>query len=443
MILVMNSDKINNNEKVEEKEELTPEQIRRRKQLLIFPLFFLVFAGGMYLIFAPSASDKEKENEGLGYNAELPMPKEEGIISDKKGAYEKDEFESMQHQKRRTLQDMSFAFDGTDDSSSDGQKTGSSNSEAPSSAKIQSSVYAYQNVNRQVSSFYEAAPQIDQEAEQRQLELEWRLQELERKEEERKQTQQIAEDQLALMEKSYQMAAKYMPATTQGQIAEPIQPTEEVQAAPVSPVSNKNPISVSRIQEQVVSSLPVQMSDSAFIAEYSKPRNTEFHSIERNEPDEKRNGVYATIYRTVTLTDGQGVQLRLAETVQVGGRLIPKGTVVSGTAKISGERVDILVASILLDGHILPVELAAYDMDGRKGVSVPGSAEMNAAKEMAANMVLNMGTSISITDNAASQIAADLSKGVIQGASQYLSKKMRTVKVTLKAGHRVLLISDK
>lgn len=439
----MNSEKINRNEKAEEKKELTPEQIRRRKQLLIFPVFFLVFAGAMYLIFAPSASDKEKENEGLGYNAELPMPKEEGIISDKKGAYEKDEFESMQQQKRRTLQDMSFAFDGTNDSSSDGQKTGSSNSEAPSSAKIQSSVYAYQNVNRQVSSFYEPAPQMDQEAEQRQLELEWRLQELERKEEERKQTQQIAEDQLALMEKSYQMAAKYMPATTQGQIAEPIQPTEEVQATPVSPASNKTPISVSRIQEQVVSSLPVQMSDSAFIAEYSKPRNTGFHSIERNEPDEKRNGVYATIYRTVTLTDGQGVQLRLAETVQVGGRLIPKGTVVSGTAKISGERVDILVESILLDGNILSVELAAYDMDGRKGVSVPGSAEMNAAKEMAANMGQNMGTSISITDNAASQIAADLSKGVIQGASQFLSKKMRTVKVTLKAGHRVLLISDK
>jgi conjugative transposon TraM protein len=129
--------------------------------------------------------------------------------------------------------------------------------------------------------------------------------------------------------------------------------------------------------------------------------------------------------------------------VQVGSRLIPKGTVVSGTAKISGERVDIHVSSILLDGNILPVELAAYDMDGRKGVSVPGSLEMNAAKEMAANMGQNMGTSISITDNATSQIAADLSKGVIQGASQYLSKKLRTVKVTLKAGHRVLLISDK
>lgn len=437
----MSSDKINKTEGAEVKQELTPEQIRKRKQLLIFPLFFLVFAGVMYLIFAPSGKDKENENQGLGYNAELPMPKEEGIISDKKGAYEKDEFERTQEQKRRNLQDMSFAFGETNGSTFEQQKANTTSSEPAPSAKIQSSVQAYQDVNRQISSFNEPAPRIDEEAEQRQLELEWRLQELERKEEERKQRQRIAEDQLTLMEKSYQMAAKYMPQTSQEQTTEPAQKAEESRIS--SSGNNKNTISVSRIQQQIVSSLPVQMSDSAFIAEYSKPRNIGFNSLKNETDDEAGNGVYATIYRTVTLTDGQGVQLRLTEAVQVGSRLIPKGTVVSGTAKISGERVDIHVASILLDGNILPVELAAYDMDGRKGVSVPGSLEMNAAKEMAANMGQNMGTSISITDNATSQIAADLSKGVIQGASQYLSKKLRTVKVTLKAGHRVLLISDK
>lgn len=437
----MSSDKINKTETAEVKQELTPEQIRKRKQLLIFPLFFLVFAGVMYLIFAPSGKDKENENQGLGYNAELPMPKEEGIISDKKGAYEKDEFERTQEQKRRNLQDMSFAFGETNGSSFERQKANTTSSEPAPSAKIQSSVQAYQDVNRQLSNFYEPAPRIDEEAEQRQLELEWRLQELERKEEERKQTQRIVEDQLALMEKSYQMAAKYMPQTSQGQTTEPAQKAEESRVS--SSGNNKNTISVSRIQQQIVSSLPVQMSDSAFIADYSKPRNIGFNSLKNETEDEAGNGVYATIYRTVTLTDGQGVQLRLTEAVQVGSRLIPKGTVVSGTAKINGERVDIHVASILLDGNILPVELAAYDMDGRKGISVPGSLEMNAAKEMAANMGQNMGTSISITDNATSQIAADLSKGVIQGASQYLSKKLRTVKVTLKAGHRILLISDK
>ena len=52
-------------------------------------------------------------------------------------------------------------------------------------------------------------------------------------------------------------------------------------------------------------------------------------------------------------------------------------------------------------------------------------------------------SSISISTDAGAQTASDLGKGVIQGVSQYITKKMRTVKVTLKAGHRLLLHSPK
>lgn len=433
----------NKKEAGEAKKELTPEQLRKHKQLLVLPLFFLVFAGAMYLIFAPSGKDKEKQKAGLGYNTELPMPKEEAIISDKKDAYEKEEFERKQQEKRRTLQDLAFVFEDESGQSASQEQFHYGNQDETPSSRIQSSVYAYQDVNRQLGNFYEPVSEKDEEAEQRQLELEWRLQELERKEEERKETRKIAEDQLALMEKSYQMAAKYMPPTGQGQVTEAIQRTEERESAPVSSGNSKSTIIVSQVQEQVVSSLPVQMSDSAFVSEYSKPRNMGFISVTGNKDSEQRNGIFASVYKTVTLSDGQGVQLRLMEEVRAGNHLVPKGTVVSGTVKIGGERTEVFIPSILLDGNIIPVELAAYDLDGRKGISVPGSAEMNALKEMAANMGQNMGTSISITDNAGSQIASDLSKGVIQGASQYLSKKLRTEKVTLKAGHKVLLLSDK
>ena len=46
-----------------------------------------------------------------------------------------------------------------------------------------------------------------------------------------------------------------------------------------------------------------------------------------------------------------------------------------------------------------------------------------------------------ISTDAGAQIASDVGKGVLQGVSQYITKRMRTVKVTLKAGHRVLLHS--
>ena len=69
--------------------------------------------------------------------------------------------------------------------------------------------------------------------------------------------------------------------------------------------------------------------------------------------------------------------------------------------------------------------------------------EMNALTEMAGNMSQTSGTSIMLTQNAGQQVAADLSRGVVQGISGYFAKKVRTPKVTLKAGHQVFLVSKK
>ena len=45
--------------------------------------------------------------------------------------------------------------------------------------------------------------------------------------------------------------------------------------------------------------------------------------------------------------------------------------------------------------------------------------------------------------DAKAQLASDLGKGLIQGTSQYIAKKMRTVKVHLKSNYRVMLYADK
>lgn len=52
------------------KKELTPRQIQMRKKLVVFPLFFLAFAGCMWLIFSPG--EKEREEPSAGFNTELP-----------------------------------------------------------------------------------------------------------------------------------------------------------------------------------------------------------------------------------------------------------------------------------------------------------------------------------------------------------------------------------
>ena len=49
------------------------------------------------------------------------------------------------------------------------------------------------------------------------------------------------------------------------------------------------------------------------------------------------------------------------------------------------------------NGIIIPVELTVHDNDGQAGIFIPGSMEASAAKEMAANLGQNLGTSISLS----------------------------------------------
>ena len=118
---------------------------------------------------------------------------------------------------------------------------------------------------------------------------------------------------------------------------------------------------------------------------------------------------------------------------------MPRNTVVTGEARVQGERLEVRVTSLEYGGTIMPVELTVFDSDGQEGVFIPNSMEVSAAKEVAANMGSSLGSSINISTDAGAQLASDLGKGVIQGASQYIAKKMRAVKVHLKSGYRVML----
>ena len=218
----------------------------------------------------------------------------------------------------------------------------------------------------------------------------------------------------------------------------------ETKQVAVSSSTGKTPVCpVTQVTERVVSLLAAPLSDEEFARQYGKPRNMGFHTVGTVRNRTERNGIRACVYRTVTVSgsDGQEVGLRLLEPVQAGELYIPANTILTGTAKISGERMEITVSSIAFQGTILPVELDAYDTRGMKGIEVRGSQELTAVKEMAANMGSAMGSSINISTNAGAQLAADLGKGVIQGASQYLSTKFRTAKATLKADYELLLVS--
>ena len=165
-----------------------------------------------------------------------------------------------------------------------------------------------------------------------------------------------------------------------------------------------------------------------------------FNTVGSDLREPERNSIRAAVQQTVTLTDGGEVTFRLLEPMMAGDLLIPSGTPVTGAARINGERLTVKVSAVQHGGAVVPVDLSVYDTNGNEGIPVPGSEELNAVKEIAANMGAGMGSSITITDDAGSQLLSDLGRSAIQGVSQYVSKKMRSVKVTLKAGYSVLLL---
>ena len=58
-------------------------------------------------------------------------------------------------------------------------------------------------------------------------------------------------------------------------------------------------------------------------------------------------------------------------------------------------------------------------------------------------MSAGIGSGISITSNAGQQVAMDLTRGVLQGGTRFISQRVKAVKVKLKAGYKVLLVTKK
>ena len=406
------------------KRELTPQQVQQRRKMIVFPLMFLAFAGCMYLIFAPSGKEDVNVESVGGFNADIPLPAEDGIIADKQKAYEQAMLNRKQQDKIQSLQDFGFMGDDeTEEPQAEIDLMPEEDALPQRGGGASYSANAYRDINHQLSTFYET-PVVDEEKE----DLKRQVAELTDRLQQQQNATPTADDQMALLEKSYELAARYMNG---GQVAQ----------VPVTGSIERKPdaVAVQAVRETTVSGLQQPMSDADFIRAYSQPRNYGFNTAVGTGYAMGKNTVAACIHQDQTLTDGQAVKLRLLEPMQAGNIVVPKNTLVAGTAKVQGERLDILVSSIEYAGNIIPVELAVFDTDGQKGLSVPSSMEQEAFNEAMANIGSGLGTSISFAQSAGQQVAMDVTRGLLQGTSGYLAKKFRTVKVKLKAGYKVML----
>ena len=372
------------------------ERQKMMKYLVVMPAAILCGAVILWLLY--SSLNKSDERVGDAFNTEIPEGENDGM-KDKMSEYEAAEAAKEKETRQQTVSVLDTLTAVTPQDSDMRQ---------PSA--VETSAQAYQEVQASLDDFF--VPENNEAAQV--AELQARIDELEAQNAMAQQQQQP--DQMEMLERSDQLAAQYM--GNGGNYPPPASADDEKGKRNVQPVA--------QVSRNVVSSLSASSSRS-------------FNTSVGSSGIVNKNTIAAVVANNQSVTDGESVKLRTTEPMWVGSRLIPRNTVIVGSARVQGERLEIEISSIECEGSIYDVELQVFDSDGQEGINIPNSMESDALHEIGANMGSTMGSSINISTNTGAQIASEVGRGLINGVSQYLNKKLRTVKVHLKAGYRVML----
>lgn len=409
----------------EQQKGLSQKQQENIKKYTVFGLMFIAFAGIMYFLFAPNSEKKDTQTDAnKGMNVSIPQAAQTNLWNDKKSAYQQQQMEEERKNKKKAMANLSELFQA-DSIPSPSQRTASSRGTIQRNP-IHSSVTAYRDIHHTLDNFY---TEDNTETKALQEEVENLKKQLAIKEN----GENNVNKQLELIEKSYQIASKYLPTgTTNAQGGTSF--NSPVQNQPNNTSRRKKKLKVKAVRQyrpSVVSSLQGSFSDNSFTTAVGYQKQ------------QTKNTIKACIHKTMEIRQGESLPIRLLENVMVGTIQIPAQTVLTATPKIQGNRMLLQVASVQYEGMLLPVDLSVYDLDGQEGLFVPGTLEQNAVKEVLKS-VGNSGSSgntFSFNNSASDQLIADMGKGIIQGTSNYLNKKIQDIKIKVKAGHSLLLYS--
>ena len=191
-----------------ERKPLTEAQRLQRQKMIVLPVMVLVFIGAIWLIFAPSSETEQEPGTG-GYNTEMPDADkaDRQIIGDKLKAYEQAAMEEQLEERDHAVRQLGDMFDHETGDTADGGgfdlSTPEGKEDGSATQTIRSSAAAYRDLNATLGNFYEEPARNDAEME----ELMERISLLESELESEKEKGSTMDEQVALMEKSYELAA--------------------------------------------------------------------------------------------------------------------------------------------------------------------------------------------------------------------------------------------
>ena len=138
--------------------------------------------------------------------------------------------------------------------------------------------------------------------------------------------------------------------------------------------------------------------------------------------------------RDQKLKSGQRVTLRLLEDVVVDGVRIPANTHLAAICKV-GDRLELQVRSLEMNGRIIPLALDAYDTDGLQGIYCPETSSARASKQASQDAISTAGTTFG-------GLVGDLASTVIRTGASIARSTSGEVSVSVVSGYEFYLVKS-
>ena len=410
--------------------------LRQRKLLAVLPLLVLPFVTVMF--WALGGGKMEAANtqavEKKGFNIKLPDANlKEGLPLDKMNYYDQATLDSIKLdeliKKDPNYLSQSFQIDSTEDSSDVTFRKGSTGLNTsvyrdPNEEKVHQKLEALQKViNTPVVS---PVQNRDYTKYTKSNETSMHSNDVDKLEQMMKSMNGQSGDQDPELQQLSGMLENILDIQHPDRVQEKLRKASEQQRGQVFAIATKT-------KEDNISSLQsTSVNTTAFAGQSG---HNGFYSLdELASPDYTQNAVEAVIHETQTIVNGTTVKLRLSNDIFINGIKIPKDNFLFGTASLRGERLAIKINSLRYNNSLFPVELSVYDIDGLSGIYIPGAINRDVAKESADRSMQTLGVA-SLDDSWGAQAAG----AGIEAAKSLLSRKVKLVKVVVKAGYMVLL----
>ena len=153
-----------------------------------------------------------------------------------------------------------------------------------------------------------------------------------------------------------------------------------------------------------------------------------------NYPEDSKRPFRCMFIRDEKLKEGQRATLRLLETYEENGVRIPANSHLNAICKI-GNRLELNVKSVEMNGKIIPLNLCAYDTDGLKGIYCPETSSNKNAKKAENDALSASGATFG-------GLVGDIANTIIRTGVNIARSSSGEVSVNVSSGYEFFLVKS-